>query len=182
MPEIGFFVSAEDEACLVSQVFAMGGRAVPAVPYLEPTVTLLTDFPAYSSFRGQTNLFFLEFDNFLECPLEMRRVDSGVNAGRYFVLQRNGGPVIDLFVPKEYPTEKGMVLPAGSLGYYPTYWNAAAGSNRPVPAALKTTFAELRRHLQRGATKVRCGQRLFWVGRHTSALRGMAILLQGVDT
>ncbi len=122
-----------DERALVKAALSLGVRIVPSKDYETSQPVIVSSVEAFEPERAETNLFFLVSDSWLRCPIEVRQYATGPKSGKYFLMQRNGGPSIDLFCPRlEQMTGGPASIAAGMLGYYSTFWNTATRETRQL--------------------------------------------------
>jgi len=101
MPQLDFLLSANEERRLVSAAFEQCLRLVPDADYDTPRYVTAGNLIRYCAYRARTQLFFILADDYVRSPLEFRCFSAGPKPGRYFIMQRNGGPTIDLRAPSQ---------------------------------------------------------------------------------
>jgi hypothetical protein len=163
MPEMEFYASPEDEIRIVEFILGMGLRLVPHICWPTDRYDELTTMAEYENARELTRQFSA-VGEYPEVRLETYWLDARRGRG-YFIRQRNGGPTMDFLSPLINPAANAGVLVAGSISYYPTYWNAEADEMLTPPDSLKRKYrlvcAEIRRH----GRAVRVGKlgRRYWL-------------------
>jgi hypothetical protein len=127
-------------------------------------------------------LFFLLADSFYRVPLEIRCYSSGPKLGKFYIVQKNGGPAITLLCLPPLEQEGQRLLPPGMVSYYSTYLNPDTGQNQTAPAELVAFFGDLCREIKANGQAVKMGPRTLWLGRHAEAQMAKGLRLVGVDT
>ena len=170
MPEVSLFLDREDERSLVQFIFAQGGRLVSDLQSsLE--YEAIREWDAFASVRNEQRLFFVLFDLYDESPLRLRMVMGGHDAGKYYVMQRVGGPVINLLTSVQYRKDDVDWVSGGGLSYYPTYENTITGEMEQAPDALVKQYNSIVSHLKKMSKSI-TGQsgRKYLIGPHTYQL------------
>lgn len=181
MPQCDFFLSEADEDRVVWWILSSGAWIAPDLDYSQPKHDVVRTADAYWNVRNQTNLFFILHESFYRCPLELRVHSSGPKAGRFFLMQRNGGPALSFFCPRVYEKGESKCLPAGMLAYYPTYRNTARAENEKTPKELVRYFREVTAVIQDEADQRTVGSRIYWIGKDAKTRFRDKSLRPGMD-
>lgn len=164
MPQCDFFVTGKDEARVVDWILSCDGCLVPSLDYDTPQYEEVRSSKEYLNARERTNLFFILHPSFYECALAIKRHSSGPKAGKYFLIQRVGGPALSWFVPRIYE-KGGIILPAGMVAYDPTYRKVVHGENQKVPKSISSFYLDLLKVLKEGAVPRKLELRTYWIAR-----------------
>jgi hypothetical protein len=95
-------------------------------------------------------LIFVLNPEWQRSPLDLGEIQKGGQT-IYFVMQKTGGPTLDLCAPFEYGSEGNKFIPGGSVGYHSTFWNTLTERNEPAPDALKATYREVVKIIKKGS-------------------------------
>ena len=126
-------------------------------------------------------LFFVLFDSYRECPLELHVIEGGYYSGTYSVTQRVGGPTIDLFVANIHRTDNTQVISHGFVSYYATYRNTINGEMERTPQVLLDQYKAIVKHLKKGAVTIKgYTDRKYVIGPHTYPRIKSGELVMGV--
>lgn len=180
MPQIDFFLSQEDERWLVDSCLRQGLQLIPSLTYSSRDYEVLDSTGEVLRARDKARLFFLSLPGVSQ-QLEMREHDSGPKAGQFFIMQRNGGPVIDLFFPTYSRTDVGDQIAAGFLGYHKTYWDLRAHENRATPEALIAAYKDLSRRIRAAARRIVGKERTYFLFPSVDARLEKGLRLVGVE-
>jgi hypothetical protein len=166
MSQIDFILDAEEERELLDTVFSAGASMIPDLHFEEPSLTTISDFEGYCSYRERTSLFFILHDSYNVCPIEIR---AGQKQGVpfFFVMQRNGGPAIHYVSTYRFMKDGKLTVNPGFLSHYPTFWNTTRGQNQKPPAALLSLFRTLFSNIRGMSKSIKYGKRTYRVGRKT---------------
>lgn len=167
MPEVSIFFDGEDEQRLVTFILSLGARLVPDSRYERDSYEYITDWSAYEAVRKE-RMFFILFNCYDECPLQMHLIDGGYYAGRYAIRQRTGGPTIDLLTCVQYIKDGKHWVSGGGYSYFKTYKNTITGEYEQTPETLVKRYKEILKELKRGATTIQGNSgRKYVIGPHT---------------
>lgn len=83
---------------------------------------------------------------------------------KYYIVQRNGGPTIDLFQTGLVEVEGKPALGSGSISYYPTFWNTLTEENQKPPKALAKFYRHIVSRIKANSTKLVRGERVYCIG------------------
>jgi hypothetical protein len=167
MPEISMFLDRDDEHSLIQFILTQGGRLVGDLQP-SPDYKSIADCDTFSTVRSTGRLFFVLFDSFEESPLRLKRINDGCNSGKYYVMQRVGGPVINLLVSALYRKDNLDWVSGGGLSYYSTYENTITGEMEKPPEALVEQFKFIVSYLkERSKSIVGQSGRKYLIGPHT---------------
>jgi hypothetical protein len=173
------FVSEQDLESLAGVVLSNEGLLVPDMRYSAPVYSEIADIPTLRKVRPEARLFFVLHKSYLVTPLEMRCF-SGEGTAMWYIVQRNGGPSIDIFCPGQVETASSKIIGQGYMGYHPTFWNPSTARNEQPPPALKQMYALLQRHIKQHATRVTLAKRTFWIGQDAVRLSRLGWRLHGL--
>jgi hypothetical protein len=180
MPQIDFFLCQEDERWLVDQCVCLGLQFIPDLNYGSRDYEVLASSDEVLAARGATRLFHLSMPGVSQPP-EMRQIDSGQKAGQWFILQRNGGPLIQLFFPTFSRTEVGDQIAAGFLGYHKTYWDLQVQENRATPTSLIGAYRHLAKKIRAKAMHISGKARTYFLFPSVEARVKQGLKLLGVE-
>ena len=162
MPQTDFFLECDDAERVVQYIFSRGGRLVPDFND-QATPTVIHDVVTFKQF-GEQRLFFIQFDAYTRCPLELHRIEGGYYEGKYSVTQRWGGPTIDLYLPPPGVKDGVRWLRDGGISYYATYRNTVSGCDERVPEELRRIYRDIVKEIKAGARPVEGKHRKYWIG------------------
>ena len=169
MPELGLFLSWRDIEEFVEFVLQEGGALVPDLEYESDQYVVIRDSQSFGQLRRETSLFFILNDSYFLSPFEIRRITKRGKVV-FYILQRSGGPTIDLFTGGDFRRSHQHLVGPSSLGYHPTYWNTTTHRNEKSPDSLIIFYKSLVRQIKKGAKRIKPGVRAYWVGKHAQGL------------
>lgn len=182
MPQVSMFLDSEDERSLITLLFEKGARIVADLRYDGPAYHQIHDWSGYDKARGKSGLFFVLFDAYERCPLRMFRIEGGHYDGKYSVMQRTGGPTIDLLSSVQYRKDDIDFISDGMLGYHRTYRNTLTDDIEEVPDELVTLFNLVSKEIKKNCAVVKAqGGRTYLIGPHTYQRTKDGRLTLGVD-
>jgi hypothetical protein len=167
MPEIGIILAKREEISLIEHVFSQGSYLVPDLHYPNPEYVKIRSVDDFLHYRQETRLYFMLHENYAISPLEMRQIEKDGKKS-YFIMQRNGGPSIDLFMTAEFVVDDTTKVAPGFVAYYPTFWNTITHQNQKVPSHLLDAHGEIRKYIRSIAASNKLGKRSYWIGREMS--------------
>ena len=178
MPQTDLLFSRAEHDELVRFILEQGAWLV-ASHLKTAEVQRIRDLGAYRSHAdAMEKLFHIQHRDYEQAPLEVSRVRSADGEEVFYVVQRTGGPTVDLLGPYEFEEDGIPRVAGGFISYYPTFWNPLTQSNEPAPVEQKVFYRTLVKHIKMMATRIKAGKRAYWVGRATLArLRGGQITL-----
>src|SRR5262245_25592270 len=167
MPELDFFLLGTEESRLVAKAIERGLITVPYGPYEAPEYEEIRDVDSFLESRKANRLFFLVSSAYSSSPLEMRRIKKGPNQGLFYIMQRTGGPTIDiLFCTVSDRVGVPQIAP-GMIGYHKTYWDERRGEDVSAPKAMVDEYNLLKREIKRGSFRLKEKQRTYFVSPET---------------
>lgn len=166
MPELNTFLDLADELSLVQFILEEGGRLVGS-RHPSPQYQMIRDMESYMRVRTDERLFYVLFDVYDECPLDLRRINGGYYEGKYAIMPRNSGPMIDFLTSVEYQKGGSNWVSGGGISYYPTYWNTMTNSNEKPPAALVAIYKSRVMYVKQSSTVVKGKFGTYFIGAHT---------------
>jgi hypothetical protein len=188
MPEIDFFSDDRDENTLVQFIMDQGFYFVPDVSYDFPDYNQFRDWDSYQANRLSTPRFYLLHRDVPVSPLLMHQIRQGWRAGKYALLDREGGPVLDLCCGNAYEKNGFRWLPTCSLSYHPTYVNSDTGQFEKTPKKLRSKYRDIANYIKQHGTMIeqKCiggGTRSYWIMEHArNALRqGSKLGVKGLE-
>lgn len=98
---------------------------------------------AIVDYAKQRPLWHLRHHSFSRYPLEIHRIDGGFYEGKYSVLQRSGGPTIDLSWSGVSEVGGKQFVGSGSISHYPTFWNPHTSENERAPEAQRDLYRKI---------------------------------------
>src|ERR1700683_2361066 len=106
---------------------------------------------------------YLLGDAFSDKPPFLRKQESGVMAGKFFVDISRGGPMLDFIMPAQFE-ERGLFwFGEGTLTFQKLYWNDSLTQATPASKALKDAFGLIKRTLQRRLLERKIGGQETWI-------------------
>jgi hypothetical protein len=100
------------------------------------------------SVRNEASLFYLFSDSTCSSPFQTGELKE---LEQYYIQQRYGGPYVMFLSHLPYEESGITMLPGGSIGYYPTYYNSVTGDLvRPSPE-FKKLYRSIDAEIRRGA-------------------------------
>lgn len=183
MPELGILLTPAEENALVSHCLSLGAVLIPDIEYHSDRYVEVANNKMFCHYRDITRLFYVVHGSYIVRPLEMRMLHKD-GRDTWYIVQRNGGPSIDLFLTASSSENSGKRVIPGFVAYHKTFWNADASENQEPPLSLIRFYSEIKSAIQAKAIRRVIGKRAFWVGREMVSLlnSGSAILgLSGVN-
>jgi hypothetical protein len=179
MAQLDIFLSEVDLESLLALALSRGAVLVPDTRYATDKYDEIADLAPMRRFRPAVKLFFILHQSYLVTPLEMRQTRSEENSA-WYIMQRNGGPTIDIFCPGQKESGDRRIIGQGYVGYYPTFWNPRTGRNETASPALKAYYALLTKHIRTHAARVALPKRTFWIGLDALRLARLGWSLPGI--
>jgi hypothetical protein len=169
MPQADILFRRADYENVVQFAFELGAWLVPSHLRTAGVVRIGKIDEYWNRVNDGEKLFHIQHQTFEVCPLEVRRVRSNEGEDRFYVMQRNGGPTVDLLGPYEFEELGRNRVGGGFISYYPSFWNTETQSNESAPVEQKRFYSALLRYLKSNAIKSPAGRRTYWVGRSVAA-------------
>jgi hypothetical protein len=154
VPELDFFATNGDEERIVEEALRLGGQFVPDVGWPTKSYESFVTLDEFRAWREKTTLFFILAPVFQHSPLVLHEVPS---KGTYRILQKNGGPSVDLFLPNAACRDGRLLLRAAVIGHHAKYWDPVRQEMVAAPASLRTFYRALVSTIKRGGEKVVLG-------------------------
>jgi hypothetical protein len=163
MPQLDFFLSEVERQKFIQYCFKQRCNIIPDQHYESNKYIVVTTLDQYERNCKDKPLLFISSNDFTTYPLELDYFeDKGKK--KYFIIQRHGGPTIDLFCPVIGELEENIVGP-GFIGIYQFYYR---DKNKYVPNKSLTGYYKLfTTYIKEICEKVKLGQRVFWIGKQT---------------
>ena len=147
-----------------------------------PDYRTIESLDEYLRLRPEQGLFFILFDSYHECPLQLTLVKKGYYAGQYFVGQRVGGPTIVFLASNERQKNGAWRISDGSLTYFPTYENTITGEMERTPEALAQQYKRIIKEAKKGSKTIKGESgRKYVIGSHTYQAIREGTLTLGVE-
>jgi len=183
MPQTDFYMVDEDLWRLAEVIFSEGCVVVPDNDLARPVVETLDSVESLMNCRRETrcSLFFVLSDAWQKAPVEVRRFSGETRSG-YFVAQKSGGPVIDVYIPPVYEREGKCGIPPGFIAYHGQFWNQVSGQMERPADSLVRFYKRLCKVMQDGAARAVDGKRKYWVTRNALQELASGALLGGSPT
>jgi hypothetical protein len=169
MPQSDLLFSRAEHEDLVRFVLEQGAWLVPS-RLTSPNPTQITGIGSYRNYVDRAErLFHIQHQEFTRAPLEVRHVRSAEGQDIYYVMQRSGGPTVDLLGP--YNLEEGgrARVGGGFISHYPTFWNPITQLNEQAPVEQKAFYGRLVKYIKCHAVRTKAGKRTYWTGLSTAA-------------
>ncbi len=146
MAQINFFFADSEMHRLVEYLVGERYGLVPNLKYAQRKYETYCDAEKSVRCRREQKplLWFLIRDDYSRfLPLPMDRLQGGVNDGKYWILQKEDGPTIDLSWSGEYRSENKLIIIPGSLSHHASFWNTYAQVELRTSDELRSAYAEL---------------------------------------
>jgi hypothetical protein len=163
MAELGLYFTEEDELIIVAAALEMDCKIIPDVNYSLAQYDSLGSAEEYKRYRSRARLFFFLSEEFFRCPLEMRKMDKEGKTV-YYISQRSGGPTIYFLGAGLFDQADEKFIRPGAIGYHSTFENTFTGRMEKPPVQLVNTYKSLVKAVQKSATRIKPGKRVFWLG------------------
>jgi hypothetical protein len=175
MPELNVFITPEDFLDIAEGCLAAGCRLIPDCHYDSPNYRELRTIEEIRQELPNPWLqgWFVVSQRWERCPLEMGSFERDGNR-RYSVMQRNGGPTLDIFHRRPVKKPNGTLLPATLLAYYSTFWNWHTEENERPSEELVACYQLLTRKIKQNSYRVQPMKHIFWIS-HRAAKSGMRL-------
>lgn len=163
MPDLVVYLTEQDEIRFIKYALEKGTWLVPDVEYISRDYPRIENALEYESYRQrQVRAFFIQRDDFVRSPLEMRNIlkhDREI----FYISQRKGGPYLDFMGGGIFSESGTSYIRAGGFGYYPTYWDTVLERNQSAPKELRVLYSELKRFLLKGGRRLLRSKTQPWV-------------------
>jgi hypothetical protein len=171
MPETSYLGFPSDEERLVRLAFQLGMEIVPNLRYSSRELPVIGNWGDYELARLDTSLFFLFSTGTCVSPFRTERF-AGEEV--FYIKQRYGGPYVMLLSYLPYDADGVTIVPASSIGYYPSFYNSLTGEVVRPSAGFKALFKSLNAAITDHAEciTVECvegGVRHYWLSREAKA-------------
>ena len=163
MPEISLYLDTSDDDLVLGWLFDASTELVPDLNYATQEYTVCKTMAEVMQFRPQARYFFALRDDFTALPLEVRH-NSSSGRSFYYIMQRDGGPTLDVSLGGEFLKEGPELIGPGSLSHYPTYWHYVDNCNKPAPKPLVTLYRQLTYRIRKTFTRYKTSIRTYWIG------------------
>lgn len=176
MPQADFYLCERDLLDVAALLFGGGGSLVPDLDYKTPDLRTIRDVEDLRRVYRELNpqLFFGISPKWQRAPLTIRGIEKD-DRTVFFILQKNGGPSIDIFCPQPFIANGRLAVAHGFIGYHRCYWNPISGQMEPTPEALKDVYHALRSQLAQGGLKISGKNREIIVTKNTQN-SGLALI------
>ena len=149
MPELEFFFVDSEMDSFLEYIWECGFDLIPNLHFSRPKpVKCKTRAQVCKYEEVATSLFFLLREDFTKLPLEMVRLDGGCDEGKYFIMQREGGPAIHLFWSGVQEYEGVRFVRGGDISHYASYWNPQTDQFEKAPQAQRDAYRELTQYIK----------------------------------
>ena len=149
MPELDFFFVDSEMDSFLEYIWARGFDLIPNRHFDKPRpVKHQSRAQVYKYLEIPKCLFHLAREDFTKLPLEMVRLDGGADEGKYFIMQREGGPTIHLMWSGVQEFEGIRFVSFGDISYYGTFWNPQTEQFEKAPKAQRDAYRELTQYIK----------------------------------
>lgn len=180
MPELGFYFDDSDLNDFAKRCLTEGAYFVPDHIYTDEKFDKITTFSKFRECRiNGTNLFFILHNSYEDCPFELRPIVKNEVTG-FYILQKNGGPTIDLFCPSSFDKNGTDVIAPGFVAFHSSYWNTTTREEVRAPESIKLWYRMLTKTIKERSMKIRARHRIFMVGQGATARLAEGWQLGGV--
>jgi hypothetical protein len=161
VPQIDFAIGENEESPLVELILGSGLHFVPDKPYRTANPVIWRDLASVERALRTQRSYFLILPG-VSGPFEMWQCDGGVYEGKYFIMQRNGGPYLDILFPIFSRAADGQhQFAAGFIGYYKTYWDPGTSTNLPIPKELLDRYRYFCKEIRSRTSRFKIGRRTY---------------------
>jgi hypothetical protein len=143
MAELTVYLTESDELPIVALALRLSCVLVPDLHYPTPRYDSLETLEKYKQCRLRTRLFYLLSEEFLRCPLEMRKVEKSGKVGYY--IGNSGGPAIHFLGGGAFEEAGSQLIRPASIGYRAKFWNEVSKDMERPPAQLVKIYKTLQR-------------------------------------
>lgn len=136
-------------------LFRQAAKVVPDLDYPTSSVLEISDSRALKRIlrEPKATLLFIISPRWQRSPLVTRSIEKH-DRQVHFIVQKEGGPTIDLFWHSPREVDGVLAVPHGFISYHDCFWNPMSGCMEPVAEELIKTYREIRSHLVRGGKKI----------------------------
>ncbi|MBI5764009.1 MAG: hypothetical protein HZA51_10840 [Planctomycetes bacterium] len=143
MPEIDFFFVDNEMEALMDYALGLGFQFTPAIHYVTVPPPQFTERADILQYSPDHPLWHLTRSDYADLPFSMKRLDGGRDVGKYYIVQREGGPMIDLSWSGIRSKDNLPFVCWGNLSHYATFWFPETSEFKRVPDSLRVAFNQL---------------------------------------
>jgi hypothetical protein len=166
MAELKVFLTTQDFEDMIRFVFELGGKIIPDLSYDVSAYREMNSFQEFRQLRLDAKLLFVVHEDWFDEPLEMKPFKNSSGQTNYFIVQKSGGPTIDIFFNGEIHKDGHRFVGSGFIGYHNKYWSATRTAYRPQPDGLKSFSRSLVKEVKKRGTKTKGQKFVYWAGQH----------------
>ena len=166
MAELKVFLTNRDFEDFIRFVFELGGKIIPDLSYDVPAYCEIEKFSEFQKLQLDAKLLFVVHEDWFDEPLAMKPFKNRSGQTKYFVVQKSGGPTIDIFFNGEFEKNGHRFVGSGFVGYHSKYWSAARTAYIPQPEGLRSFYRSLVKEIKKRGTKTTGSRLVYWAGQH----------------
>src|SRR5438874_12294895 len=125
MPQTDAYLCETDIIQVAKLLFQQEAAIIPDLDYSRRELLQISDLKSLQRLLDDSIplLLFAVSPKWQRSPLEMQ---STIKQGKkvFFVVQKSGGPSIDIFYPRPLEVRGSLAIPHGFVAYHDCYWNA----------------------------------------------------------
>lgn len=163
MAQLDFLMVGNEINSFLSHLIDLKCKFIPDSFYESTEFQILKDVNSIMDNSLSNRLFFVINEVYSKHPLEMREVNR-VEGLRYYVVQRSGGPTIDLFLPKIIQDEGNQFLSSGFIAIFP-YIHSINNDKIKASPELKDFYAKIEAYVKKGACKLKTKHRTYYTSK-----------------
>lgn len=170
MPQLDYVFVDSEMAELVGFLLEEGFGFMPDFQYEEPRPRILESAEEILHYMLDEPKWFLCHESFTAYPLKMSAGLSG-SAGPFSIVQRNGGPLIDLW-RSGVRTHQGIEFAGrGHIAHYPSFWYEPAEDMIRAPDAQRAAYKRICQFITKHSVpgKAVVGRRRVRIGKQAAA-------------
>lgn len=166
MAQLDFFMLEDETSAFLNYLLDQKCEFIPDLFYESREIRILDNLRSLTSYVPINRLFFIVNKIYSKYPLEMRQVKRA-EGERFYLVQRFGGPTIDLFIPKIIIDEEAKrFISSGFLSIYPSIYTA---DKQEVKASseLKFFYSKVVSYVKRASYKLSTERRTYYISKGT---------------
>jgi hypothetical protein len=181
MPEITFFFSESELEQLVATILDKGCRFVPTNTTGGPAYEQLADTSSIATARTRERLFHIIHPSYQVCPLRLSPVQRPGEPTRYYVVQKEGGPTINLFFGGTIAENAQVRITDNFLSYHSSFWNFNTGRNEKPTRALIDYYKHFARFIKSNSKILRDKKRTYYASDAARRLIAEGVTVRGLE-
>ena len=164
MAQLDFLMVGNEINSFLAHLIDLKCKFIPDSFYESKEFQILKDVNSIISNSLSNRLFLVINEVYSKHPLEMREVNR-IEGSRYYVVQRSGGPTIDLFLPKIIQDEGSQFLSSGFIAIFPYIYTL---DNQKIKASpeLKGFYSRIESYIKKGAYKLKTKHRTYYTSKN----------------